>query len=222
MHQGAAVNSVLCQKDGAVSMNLRLITPPTGAAVSVDELKDHLVNSSDEQIADIALKLGAAETWMRNELDRPLITSTWELALGRWPCSYIDLPANTQSITHIKYTLALTAEQTLASTVYKLSRAYDPASGDSDAGPARLHLAYGQSWPTGTLDVGEPIVIRLVAGWKDATSVPVPIKQAVLMLASHWCRNKDAVVLGNTAAVVSAEVALGVRNLIAPYEVRRW
>jgi uncharacterized phiE125 gp8 family phage protein len=199
-----------------------LITAPTEEPVSLAELKGHLRITNTDDDADLSLKLFAATAWVRNELGRALITSTLDIHLKAWPRGFLYLPFNVQSITHVKYTDSAGVLRTVEPTTYKLVCAYDPLSDDTDMGAARLYLAYGQSWPSDTLDVGEPIVIRFVAGWANAASVPTPIRQAVLMLAAHWYRNRDAVVLGNTAAVVSAEVALGVQRLIAPYEDRRW
>jgi uncharacterized phiE125 gp8 family phage protein len=213
-------------------MSLKLITAPTEPAVSLAELKSHIQNAADEQDADLQLKLDAAIEYVEGETRRALVTSTWDLYLDRWPDrGCLDVPlGNLQSVTHIKYTDSAGALSTVSAADYKLARTYTPyaagppevlGDGATDAGIGRIYLAYNAQWPTATLDTGEPIVVRFTAGW-DAASVPKPIKQAVLMLASHWARNRDAVVVGNTSAVVSSELALGVARLLGRFEDRRW
>jgi hypothetical protein len=210
---------------------LKLITPPAEPAVSLAEFRAHLNNQSDSDDADLSLKLDAAIEHVASDLRRCLVTTTYDLALPAWPCrGYLDVPlGNLQSVTYIKHTDSAGTLQTVSASDYKLARAYTPYAagppevGDRslDAGIGRIYLAYNKQWPSATLDTGEPIVVRFTCGW-DAAYLPTPIKQAILMLASHWYRNRDAVTVGNAASVVSAEMALGVARLCAPYEDRRW
>lgn len=212
-------------------MSLRLITAPIDPAVSLSEFKAHLNNQSTSEDADLTLKLDAAITHIENDLRRCLVTSTWDLYLPAWPCrGYIDVPlGNLQSVASIKYIDSAGVQQTVDAGAYKTTRVYTPYAagppevGDRslDAGIGRVYLAYNRQWPSATLDTGDPIVVRFTCGW-DAAYLPVPIKQAILMLASHWYRNRDAVIVGGTASAVSAEVALGVQRLCAVYEDRRW
>lgn len=203
-------------------MTTNLITASTEPAVSLSELQAHLRTSSPEEAGDLQLKLDAAIRYIETETGRCLVTSTWEEFLPQWPCQhYIELPlGNLQSVTSIKYTDSTGAVITMSAGDYKVQRTWSAANGQNDAGIGRVYLAYGATWPSATLDTGEPIVIRFVCGW-DAASVPLPIKQAILMLASHWYRNRDAVIAGSSGNV-SAELALGVERLISVYADRRY
>ncbi len=215
-------------------MSLKLVIAPTEEPVSLEELKAHLVTTSDDQNDDLAEKLAAAIAHVSNELRRCLVTTTYDLLLERWPCrEYLDIPlGNIQSVTHIKYTDSAGTVTTVDADTYKVTRTYTPADAEADppvigdgvldAGIGRVCLAYGQYWPTATLDTGEPVVIRFTCGWDGAANVPLPIKQAILMLAAHWFRNRDAVVIGNAASSVSSEVALGVQRLCSMYEDGRF
>jgi hypothetical protein len=213
-------------------LTLRLIAAPAEPAVSLADLLGHLnlENLSAAQAADLSGKLDTAAEFVASELRRCLITSTYDLYLESWPCrGYLDLPlGNLQSVTHIKYTDSAGTLNTMDAAYYKTVRTYAVADdspvvlgdGTLDAGIGRVCLAYGQYWPTATLDTGEPIVIRFTCGWADAASVPKPIKQAIMLVAAWYYRQRDAATVGNTASVVSAEIALGVQRLIAPYEIR--
>jgi uncharacterized phiE125 gp8 family phage protein len=80
---------------------------------------------------------------------------------------------------------------------------------DLTARPARIERASSIA-----LGRGETIRISYTAGLTD---VPDDMKQAVLMLISHWYENREAVIVGT----ISAEVSLGVNQLLSPYMARR-
>lgn len=192
---------------------------------------------------------------------RALVTSTWKLTLECWcgaaRCycgrfannlflaldfrpSYIELPLGNLQSAAVTYRLSDGSEQ--AFTDFRLERTYTPAAptavppvtgdADSDAGIGRLYLAYGKSWPSATLDVGEPISIAFTAGWDGAENVPGDIKLAIMMLAAHWYRNREAVTMGTRTAsavggsestpLISTPLALAVDSLCSPYVDRRF
>lgn len=208
-------------------MQKTIVTPATELPVSLEEFKAHARIDGETEDGDISLKLAAAVAHVENDLNRPLITSTWDLHFERWPyfnlCTpkrnWLDLLGNTQSVTWLKFYDSLAALQTVSSSTYRLVRQYTAATdGESDAGEGRLYLALYQSWPSDTLDVGEPIVARVVAGWKDASSVPAPIKAAIHLIAGHLYRNREAVVVGNLERI-SAPLAMAAESLLAPYRI---
>lgn len=218
-------------------MTLKLITAATESPVSLDELKLHCAITADTDNATLESKLAAATEWLAGDLGRAFITSTWELALPtfpihHWSCPhwFIELPlGNLQSVDSITYRDSSGAVNSF--TTYRAYRTYTPADplanpivpgdGTSDCGIGRVCPAYGVSWPSVTLDVGESVVIRFTCGWDSAASVPTPIKHAICMVAEHFRRNTSAVVTGMSASV-SAEVALGVQRLTSRYEDKRW
>ncbi len=85
---------------------------------------------------------------------------------------------------------------TAASTIYQV---------DGDREPARVGPAYGQVWPS-TRAMMDAVQITYVAG-TAAADVPEDLKAAVLLLASHWHRNRDAV------GQVGEEMKLAVESL---------
>ncbi len=171
---------------------------------------------------DITLKLLAARIHVENALGgRALITSKWRWSFETWPTGdYLEFPlGNLQSISSWTYTDYSDVSHTFESANYSLVRLYSDGNGDSKRG--RAYLKYDKSWPSDVLAYGEPLQIEFICGWLTAANVPAPIKAAVELLAGHWWRNREAVVVGNTAAVVSAPLAMAVEALLAPYVLSR-
>lgn len=189
--------------------------------VTVEEFKVHSRITATDEDDDIALKLTAARIFVENELGRALITSKWELHLEGWPCrSYIELPlGNLQSVESVAYTDSDGVEHTWAATEYRVSRTY--ASGQNDVKGGRLQYKYGGSWPSETLDVGEPIVITFTCGWLAAADVPEPIKAAIMLLAGHWYEHREAVIVGENVTIESKPMELALEALLAPYRIIR-
>jgi len=215
-------------------MTLKRITAATEQAVLLEEFKAHARIDSTDEDGDVQLKLDAAEEYIEtDELgDRALITSTWDLYLDAWPCKpYIELPkGNLQSVAFIKYTVEDGTVVTWDATNYKLSGTYTVSNlgasiegdGENDARVGRVWLRPNRSWPTATLDTGEPIVIRFTCGWEKASVVPAKIKAAIEMLAAHFYRNREAVTVGSTTAIESKPLALAVSSLCEKYVLKRF
>jgi len=206
-------------------MTSRLITAPAEEPVDLGTFKLHARGPDGPEEDSLLLeKLLAARIHIENELERPLITSTWELTYTAWPCDYFELLGNTQSVLSVKYTDTAGALQTLAASNYKLVRAYDAgsdvaplrdSSGPSDMRAGRLYCAYGQAWPAEWLDVGEPVAIQVVAGWKNAAAVPAPIVGYLELLAANWYRNREI-------SAAAESWALALPPDVSPYKIRRF
>ncbi len=192
--------------------------------LSVAEFKAHSRETRTLTVAeenDLSLKITAARIFIENELGRALITSRWGLYLEGWPSkSYIGLPlGNLQSVESVVYTDSDGVEHTWAATEYKLSRVY--TSGQSDVKYGRLNRGYNKSWPTETLDVGEPICITFTCGWATAADVPAPIKAAIELLAGYWYEHREAAIVGENATIESKAIVLGMAQQLAPYQILR-
>lgn len=226
-------------------MTVKLVTAATQEPVSLEELKSHLKIDGDDENQDLKLKLRSARRYVEKAAlnRRALITSSWSLALESWPTKsgYIEVPlGNLQSAGPIVYRLSNGTESTF--TEFRLARTYTPANpaatppatgdGDTDAGIGRIYLGYLKYWPLSILDVGEPIAIPFTCGWTDAAAVPSDIKLAILMVAAHWYRNREAVSVGTRLAsatgeseaipMISTKMALAVDALCAPYADTRF
>jgi len=61
-----------------------------------------------------------------------------------------------------------------------------------------------------------PIKIRYVAGY---TTIPISIKQSMLLLIGHWYANREAVLVGQ--GTMSKEIEFAVKSLLS-IDRMRW
>lgn len=170
-------------------MDLRLISPPAEAPVSLSEAKTHLrylLSDRDSLISSLILAATAHLDGRSGILGRALVSQTWELRLDRFPCGVrgiIELPLPpTQSVVSITYIDATGSEVALDPEDY----VFEPGHYH-----ARIRPAYGLIWPL-PRDESGAVRIRFVAGYGGAGDVPTPIKHAILLLVGHWWLNPEA------------------------------
>jgi len=199
---------------------LKLIIPPgigsptTGPAepLTLEDARAHIRAYSDVTAEDSLIEslITAARAYAENFTNRVLLTQTWDLVLDAFPAGILELPqAPLQSIDSVLYIDSDGAEQTLAASAYKVDAVTDPG---------RVAPAYGALWP---MTRAEPnaVTIRFVAGYGDAAAaVPMPIKQAMLLMVGHLYQNREAV----QAEGDFYRLPLGVEALLSPYRVLRW
>lgn len=174
-------------------MTLKLIAAPSATPVTVSEAKAHLRVDVADDDAYIETLIFVAAQAAESRTGRALMTQTWDLLLDAFPAAEImigKLPL--QSVTHIKYYDQDGALQTLDAADYVL---------DPDALPGWLLPAYGKAWPA-TLDSANAVMVRFVAGYADAASVPAAIKHWVLMYVGHLYQSREPVVIGAAPAAL--------------------
>lgn len=189
----------------------QLVTPPTEYLISDAEMERHsrtLGQSSDEYSAYVR----AAETHVETITGRKLLEQTWKLFLDEWPCSdRLCLPfGQLQSVTHVKYTPSDASQTTFSSDYWEVSTTREPGV---------LALSYGQSWPSVTLRVLDPIEIQFVCGWATPSAVPDPIRSAVLLIAGHLYEHREDVVIGDAASVNSKALEMGSSSLLVNWRL---
>ena len=165
-------------------VRLQLYTAPTTEPVSLDEIKAQCrVDWSDE---DVLLEHHgkAARVALENRLERAFITQTWKQYLYCFPMG--DEPIRLRrppliSVSSVSYRDYLGATQT-----------FSDITTDSSGDPAYIYPAYGYEWPD-TRGPGYAVTVTYTAGYGSASSVPTPIKQAILMIASwyFWKREPE-------------------------------
>jgi uncharacterized phiE125 gp8 family phage protein len=188
--------------DGWVSV----VTEPSEEPITVAEMKSHLRVSVTTDDTLIGAYISAA----RQDLEqryywRTLVTTTLDYSLQGWPSGdYIELPRPPlASVTSLKYTDSDGTETTVDSDDYHV---------DTVSTPGRLVLAYGKSWPTGTLQTSNPIVVRYVAGYGGASSVPEWAKWDLKVLVAMYYEHRESVVLA--PGVVAVNLPHFYENLI--------
>ena len=186
-------------------MRIVQTSAPGTEPVTTAEAKSHMrVDISDDDTL-IGSLITAAREYVEGATRRSLITQTWRLNLDAWPGgNEISLPKPPlQSVSALIYLDEDGTQATMSTSMYIV---------DTDSQPGRIVLAYGESWPSLTLYPANPIQITFVAGFGDAASdVPQHLRQAILMLATHWYENREA------AGPKLDEIPFAVESLIYLY-----
>lgn len=159
---------------------LKIITPPAIEPVSLGEVKAQLQIDPSDTIYDdqIAPLIPAARSWCEQYQNRAYITQTLALALDCWPCALdIRLPRPPlQVVVSVEYGDPV---KTWPASCYIV---------DDFAFVGRL--VRKASWPNGTLPEVNGVRTTYVAGYgDDPESVPVTIRQAIILLCVHWFNN---------------------------------
>lgn len=187
-------------------MRLVLTTSPAEEPISLDEAKIHLrVDHADED-AYITALITAARGYAEQTTGRPFITQSWA-AYADGFCSVMELKANLQAVSEIRYTDTDGAQQVLAASVYKA----DP---HSVIGSVRLD--YNQSWPSSRGDRNN-VEIDFTCGYGDAAAVPPEIKQAMLLIIGNLYENRESTVIG----VSASDLPMGVDMLLSMHSMVR-
>lgn len=214
-------------------MYLRVITPPV-AIVTAAEAKAWAPVLANDDDARVDALLAAAQAQIEppnSYLGRAFGQQTLELVLDGWypsypPCSptRITLPAPPLiEVTGIVYVDADGAEQTLATTVYRVAGV---------GGRGMVILNDGQSWPTLRDNDPEAVRISFKAGYDLDDPQLLPAKQAVVLIATGLrglslqeanLRSETVEGIGSTSFDVSGaargEVSGYVDGLLASYRV---
>lgn len=190
--------------------SLSLITDATFEAVSLAECKAQLAlspsdNAHDQFVGGLAT---AARQYVETHTGLAIPRQTWDYTLDRFPSSDepIYLPKSpTSSITHVKYYDSDGIQQTWSSAEYVVTTGRIPAT---------VRLAWNSSWPAYRLQP-DGISIRMVCGYATAAAVPRPIKQAILLLVTHWFEQRSQEVTGT----ITASLAHSLDALLVQYHM---
>lgn len=194
-------------------MTLKLITAPATEPVTASEAKSHLRVDTTADDTLIGTLITAARQHVENHLRRALITQTWELVMDAFPAGdVIRLPRPPLvSVTSIKYTDVAGSESTFSSAAYVV---------DTDSTKGRVVLKSGETWPSDTLAAANGVRVRYVAGYGEASAVPRPIRQAILLLIGTLYENRESVLVAQGVTV--AQLPFGVEALLMPYRIFGW
>lgn len=151
------------------------ITAPAETPLTVEEVKDYLRVSHEDEDEQIVAILDAAisrlDGWS-GILGRCLVTQTWQQDFDAFPDgSALRLPfPNVQSVV-ITYRDTAEAEQTFDAANWRLV---------SDATGSLVYLADGAVWPD-TATRPDAVRVTMLVGYGAATAVPPAIKMALKM-----------------------------------------
>ena len=196
-----------------------LVTAPVSEPITLSQAKAHLrVDHSDDDTA-ITRLITTARQYVELVTGRAMLAQTWDVYYDWFPrCDHMPLPfGQLRTVDAFAWTDSGGTTRTWTVSGSDLvesgtTRAHIDAVNE----PARLALAYSQSWPTDTLKTSNPIRVRITCGY---TTVPSNLAAAMLLLVDHWYRNSSAVIVGEMASVGTAEIPMAFGALIANYRL---
>ena len=178
----------------------------TSAVVTAAEFKTHARIYHTQDDTYIATLILVATQCIEHETRRALINRSFTMQLEGFPADgEIVLPRSPLStITNVEYESANGNLLTLDSSYYHTY---------SVNGVGRVVLSSTASWPTTLNTGGLDVSVNFTAGYgATSASVPVALKQAVLLQATHLYDNRTAV-----APAQLYEIPRAVERLIVQY-----
>lgn len=168
----------------SVDGTLELVTPPTVEPVTVQECKDWMRVTLDDEDTLITDLIAAARGHVEELTGRALLTQTWDYWLDEFPYCEMDIPRpKIQSVTYIKYLDTSGVLQTLSSSLYTV---------DTKRSPGRIVPSYGNVWPVAQY-VPNAVQVRYIAGYGDEPEdVPTQLRQATKVLVATMYENREA------------------------------
>jgi uncharacterized phiE125 gp8 family phage protein len=151
---------------------------PASEPVSLVEAKAQCRVDGSDSDGELNLYISAARTFVEEYTGTKLVSQT-VLMQGRDFCDLRSLPiAPIISISSVKYLDAAGDEQTLDTAVYEaVTAGLEP----------HIRLMVGQSWPS-IRCASDAVRVTAVCGY---SSLPAPIKSAILLIISSWFDSRD-------------------------------
>lgn len=218
---------------GDIVVNVVELTEPASEPVSLARAwtsarVDADVQAIPDEIELMSGFITSARDYCENALSRALVSRSFELRMNRFPFAiptvyypyyslermptqlygmiYIPYPPLV-SIDYIQYTAPDGSKLTLDPTQYEVE------TGGKFQG--LVTPAYGMTFPA-TRYAMSTSRVGFTAGYSaDDSAVPAGIKAAILMLTSHWYRNREATAPG---ASLPQGIQMGVDALLSPYQ----
>lgn len=181
---------------------------PAVEPVTAGDMRDHSRIDIDDEEGYLDGLCTAARQFAESYTHRALITQTWELRCDQFPI-LMHLPRGPlQSVSSVQYLDDAGDLQTVATSVYDVDTVSDPGV---------ISLAYDQSWPSHRW-THHAVRMTFVAGYGAAPAdVPMPIRQAIMMLAATWYENRETVAMGMSVTQIPAPVS--VEAMLGPYRI---
>ncbi len=200
---------------GNTPLDLVLATAPTVSPLTLEDLRAHLrLVDDDSEDASIEAYRDAVVGHLDGPtgiLGRCLVNQTWDYYLPAFPATTrLALPlAPLVSVTSVKYIDANAAEQTLASSNYRVLTG------------SRAEIEFIDTFSAPTLDTrARAVTVRFVAGYgAAAANVPSAIRAALKLMVGDLHAQRETFVLGDAAYRVQTSVT--VDALLRPYMVMR-
>lgn len=185
-----------------------LVTGPTTEPLALSDLKNHLrvdSNDDDEYVQDL---MQTARIMVEQYTNRALLTQTYDFYYDCFPAGdIIEIPiAPLQSVTHLKY---INNSETL--TTYST----DYYTVDTTGQCGRIIHDYDTAWPD-VYGGRNQVQVRAVVGYTTSKNVPLPLRQAMMLIAGHLYENRENSLVNATAM----KLPQGAEHLMRNYRAR--
>lgn len=153
---------------------LKRTSSPSGLAVSLQAVKDHLRISGTAQDDHLTLLIEASTEKLERDINRGIIAATWQQALDKFPSNNDPIllhMGNDTGVSSITYVDENNVTQTLSTENYSYSDSRSSVFCESTDG-----------WPsTSTDSKSDKVFINFTCGSADGGCVPRLIKQAIML-----------------------------------------
>lgn len=192
-------------------MGLTQTVAPASEPVTLAEVQAQIRNWNPDEEDTITALITAARQVIETETHRDFITATYCYTLQGFPNEAKILlprsPVGTIAADGIKYYDTENVQQTLSSTLYTTY---------TDEPRGYVWLNYEGTWPS-VYTRPDAVQITFTAGYgTSASSTPLCVRQAILLLVSHWWKNRDIVAAGaeKTKIPMTIDALLGPVRII--------
>jgi len=168
---------------------IKVITPPTDEPITLAEAKANLRVIGTDEDTDITRMIRAARQMAEERLNRALMPQTLAFGADGF-CMVLKVPRPPlREINSITYVDSDGTPQPLADYLV-----------DEFADPPTISAAPGASWPSTRAQAGA-VIVQYQAGYADASSVPEPIRQWMLLAINAFYEHRSMVNEGQTYAL---------------------
>ncbi len=179
--------------------SVEVTVQPAVEPATLTDLANHVrneVSNLNAESGTIAIQLVAARQSVEELTGRALITRTQRLNLSWLPPEILMPDAPLIAVSSFAYTDSDGASQTLTENTDFIV--------DTASQPGRLKPARGLSWPSLRDGIYNAAQITYTAGYGAAsTDVPARLRQGVLIIAGHWYKFREPIVVGAVASAIA-------------------
>ena len=164
-------------------MAWKVTTAPAIEVWTLSEVKNYLKVDTSADDTLITTLLQSAREVAERYLNQALITQTITEKLDRLinPTIYLSV-SPVISVSSFQYADSQNTTQTYNASNYIV---------DTFEKPARLSLAYGKTWPTLYGNINDVTIVYTAGYGSTAASVPMQIRQAILMMIADSYDNRE-------------------------------
>ncbi len=180
---------------------LKVVTRATENPISIEDAKDQLSITDNEDDLRIDRLIKAATEYVESATRRAVMSQTWDELLPEFPTETIQLKKPPlQSLTSVSYYAVGGSTLTvLPSTDYwSIAPTHQPGQ-----------VTTRSAFPAAEMRP-DAIAVRYVCGYPNRDSVPEGIKHAIRLLVGHWNENREAEITGT----ITAELKIGLKSLL--------